>query len=277
VAKSIMPSYIQPLAFIIFRVGICSVLFFIVHKFFIKEKLDKKDWGTIVLCALFGVYLNQSLFFIGIKYTTPIHGALIMIATPILVLVLSRLIAKEPPSLLKTIGIILGACGAACLILFGKEITNGTNTMLGDSCILLNAICFALYLVIVKPLMQKYHPFTVVFYTFAVGFIFVLPTGFYQFTQIDWNSFTPQVYWAIAYVVLAATFLAYLLNNIALKHASSSVVGIYIYLQPVIAAGVSLFFTHEKFSSIKIISAVLIFVGVALVNTGDKLSKQKNK
>ncbi|MFM2223834.1 MAG: hypothetical protein RJA07_36 [Bacteroidota bacterium] len=275
IAKSVMPQYVQPLAFIILRVGVSTVLFFLVHRAFIRQRVNKADLGKLLLCAVFGVYLNQTLFFEGIKYTTPIHGSLIMIATPILVLILSRIIAKEPPSILKTIGIVLGALGAATLILFGKELTSGTNTVLGDSLVLLNAICFALYLVMVKPLMRKYHPLTVVLWIFALGFIFVLPTGIYQFTKIEWHTFTFNVWMAVASVVIGATFFVYLLNNIALKHASASVVGIYIYLQPLVAASVSLAFGKEHFSSIKIISAILIFTGVALVNTGDKLIKQK--
>jgi drug/metabolite transporter (DMT)-like permease len=200
-----------------------------------------------------------------------------MIATPILVLILSRIIAKEPPSILKTSGIALGALGAATLILFGKELTSGTNTLLGDTFVLLNAICFALYLVMVKPLMHKYHPLTVVLWIFALGSIFVLPTGIYQFSKIEWSTFTFNVWLAVASVVMGATFIVYLLNSVALKHASASVVSIYMYLQPLVAAAVSLAFGKEEFSFIKIISAILIFTGVALVNTGDKLSTQKNK
>ncbi|MEN9523360.1 MAG: hypothetical protein RL065_1737 [Bacteroidota bacterium] len=272
-----MPSYIQPLAFIILRVGVSTLLFFAVHRLFIRERVEKKDLGKLLLCALFGVYLNQTLFFQGIKFTTPIHGSLIMIATPILVLILSRIIAKEPPSILKTIGIILGASGAATLILFGKELTSGTNTLLGDTFVLLNAICFALYLVIVKPLMKKYHPLTVVLWIFALGSIFVLPTGVYQFSQIQWNTFTIGVWIAVASVVIGATFIVYLLNSYALKHASASVVSIYMYFQPLVAAAVSLWFGKDDFSSVKIISAILIFTGVALVNTGDKISKKQIK
>jgi drug/metabolite transporter (DMT)-like permease len=269
-----MPKYIEPLAFIVLRVGVSLILFYLVHKVFIKEKVEKKDYRKLLLCAIFGVYLNQSLFFIGIKYTTPIHGALIMIATPILVLILTRIIAKESFNLLKSIGIACGAVGALTLILGGKEICGGVNTLLGDSLVFINACCFAIYLVMVKPLMQKYHPITVVLWTFTFGFIFALPTGTYQLTQIEWNSFTPMVWWAVASVVIGATFLVYLLNNIALKNASAAVVGIYIYVQPIVAASVSIYFGKEHFTFIKLISATMIFAGVYFVNHG---SLQRNK
>ena len=275
IAKSVMPKFIQPLAFILLRVSVSLGLFFLVHKFFIKEKVDRKDVPKLLLCGFFGVYANQSLFFMGIKLTTPIHGALIMIATPILVLILTRIIAKEPPNISKTIGIILGAIGAFLLVLGGKEITGGTNTLLGDSFVFINACCFAIYLVMVRPFMQKYHPLTVVLWVFASGFIFVLPTSIYQFSFIEWNTFSANVWWAVASVVLGATFLVYLLNNIALKYASASVVGIYIYVQPIVAALVSLYFAKENFNWIKIISAILIFTGVYFVNSGS-VKKQKN-
>ena len=276
VAKSVMPKYIEPLAFIVLRVGVSLILFFFIQHFFIKEKIERKDLGKLLLCGIFGVYLNQSLFFIGIKYTTPIHGALIMIATPILVMISTRIIAKESVNWLKSVGIVCGAVGALLLIVGGKEIASGVNTLLGDSLVFINACCFAAYLVIVKPFMKKYHPITVVFWVFALGFLFVLPTGFFDLMKIDWNGFSPTTWWAVGSVVLVATFLVYILNNIALKHASAAVVGIYIYVQPIVAALVSIAFGKEQLNAIKIISAVLIFVGVFLVNRGATLlAKQK--
>jgi drug/metabolite transporter (DMT)-like permease len=275
VAKSVMPAFIEPLGFIVIRVGVSMLLFTAMHFLFIREKVDTKDFPLLMLCALFGVALNQSLFFIGIKYTTPIHGSLIMIATPILVLIFSRLVAREKVNKLKTIGILLGASGALVLVLFGKTIVAGVNTPLGDLFIFLNATCYAIYLVIVKKLMNKYNPFTVVKWIFIFGFIFVLPFGWNQFSQIQWHTFTTPVWIAVASVVLGATFIAYLFNNIALRHASPSVVGIYIYLQPLVAAAVAIYFGKDVLSPIKLVAALLIFVGVYLVSKPDKKTNPK--
>jgi drug/metabolite transporter (DMT)-like permease len=194
-----------------------------------------------------------------------------MIATPILVLIVSRLLSKEELSWQKTAGIIMGATGALLLIVSGKKIAEGVNTPLGDTFIFINAASYAAYLVIVKPLMMKYNPLTVISWVFLFGFIFVLPVGYNQFSDIQWHTFTPAVWWAVVSVVIGATFLAYLFNIIALKHSSPAVAGIYIYLQPIIATLVAVWFGKDELSWPKILSAVLIFTGVYLVS----FSKQK--
>jgi drug/metabolite transporter (DMT)-like permease len=270
IAKSVMPSFIQPLGFVLIRVGVALILFLSIHLLFIRERVSKSDYWLLFVCALFGVAFNQSLFFSGIKYTTPIHGSLIMIATPILVLIIERILTKRAISIKKNIGIVLGALGAFILVVFGKNIVGGTNTILGDILILLNATCYAIYLVKVKPLMSKYHPFTVVLWIFAIGFWFVLPLGFGELTTVNWASIPTIGWWAIGSVVIGATFIAYLLNTIALRHANSSVVGIYIYIQPVIAALIGIYTGQEAITIIKVLAAVSIFISVFLVSMPEK-------
>ncbi len=275
VAKIPMPKYIEPLGFIVIRAGVSLILFWIIQLLFIREKIMKRDVPLLILCGLLGVAVNQSLFFMGIKFTTPIHGSLIMIATPILVLIVSRLISKEEVSKQKTAGIILGAAGALLLIITGKKISSGVNTPLGDTFIFINAASYAAYLVIVKPLMVKYNPLTVIAWVFLFGFIFVLPVGYGEFSQIQWHTFPAEVWWAVASVVLGATFLAYLFNIIALKHSSPSVAGIYIYMQPIIATLVAVWFGKDELSWPKVISAVFIFTGVYLVSFSSNKSNKK--
>ena len=78
IAKTIMPSLIKPLVFIIVRVAVSLGLFFLVAPFFTKEKVERRDFPLLALCGLFGVAINQMLFFKGLSLTTPINGAIIM-------------------------------------------------------------------------------------------------------------------------------------------------------------------------------------------------------
>jgi drug/metabolite transporter (DMT)-like permease len=182
--------------------------------------------------------------------------------------------AREKVNWMKTSGIALGAAGAFVLVLFGRKLDAGVNTPLGDTLVFLNATCYAIYLVIVKPLMHKYHPITIVKWTFLFGFILVLPLGWGQFRAIEWNSFDNSVWAAVASVVLGATFLVYLLNNIALRHASPAVVGIYIYVQPVVAALVALYFAKDDLNWVKVLASLLIFTGVYLVGRKDAVDTE---
>lgn len=266
IAKDVVPHYIQPFGAIVIRVSVSLVLFLFVHSFFIKEKIKRKDIPLLIACGFFGVAINQLLFFKGLSITTPIHAALIMTTTPIIVLVLSGLLKDERITPLKIIGILIGICGALVITIFGKEISFSTSTAEGDIYIMLNAASYAVYLVIVKPLMRQYHPITIIKWVFLFGWIFVMPVGWGQFHSIVWNSFSPSIWYELSFIVIATTFFAYLFNILALKNADPSLAGIYIYIQPALATIFAMILGKDDLSGIKILAMILIFAGVYLVS-----------
>ncbi len=269
IAKQVMPEFIKPFGFIVIRVIPATVLFFLEAFLIPSEKIKKKDRNTILLCALFGVAINQLLFFKGLSLTSPINGALIMTTNPVLVLLMAAIILKEPVGWIKYIGITLGIAGAMLLILLGKNFNlQGGNTE-GDLYIFLNSVSFAIFIILVKPLMLHYHPITVMKWTFFFGALMVLPFGFNEVTAVAWSSLTFNLWLCILFVIVAVTFVAYLMNVFALRHLSPSVVSIYIYFQPVFATLISMALGEASPGWLHLASAVLIFTGVYLV------SKQK--
>ena len=270
ITKLVMPEYIKPFGFIFFRCSITTTLFFILHYFWLKEKIERKDFFLLAICGIFGVVINQEMFFLGLSITTPINAALIMIMTPILVFVISFFLSHEKASWQKILGLVLGLSGAL-VILAGRGFNFSSETMLGDLFILINATSYAIYLVIVRPLMKKYHPLTVIKWVFFFGLFPVLVFGYHQFTQIQWHTFSAQIWLAIAFVIICTTFFAYLLNMLALREVHSSVVGAYIYLQPILATLISISLGKDEITFEKILSALLIFSGVYLVSFSDKI------
>lgn len=275
VTKLVMPEYIKPFGFIFFRVSITTTLFFILHYFWLKEKIEKRDLFLLAICGIFGVVINQEMFFLGLSITTPINAALIMIMTPILVFVISFFLAHEKASWQKILGLVLGFSGAL-VILAGRGFNFSSETLLGDLFILINATSYAIYLVIVRPLMKKYHPLTVIKWVFFFGLFPVLVFGYNQFNEIMWSTFTTQTWLVVAFVIICTTFLAYLLNMLALREVHSSVVGAYIYLQPILATLISISLGKDEITFEKILSALLIFSGVYLVSFSGKI-KMFNK
>lgn len=268
VAKQVMPRLIQPLGFIFIRVSVVTALFwlsvFAGSKY--RAKIQRKDWKILVLGGLFGVGLNQMLFFMGINLTFPIHGALIMMSTPLLITLISTFVLKEKIGIDKTIGLLLGIGGAILLMSAGKEITITGNSALGDLFVLLNATSYAIYLVIIKPLMQRYRPIIVIRWVFFFGLLIVLPFGLRQFLSIDWSAFHAGDYLCVAFIVICVTFFTYLWNTYALRHLSPSTAGAYIYMQPVCAAIISVIVTGETLTPVKLLATALIFTGVYMVN-----------
>jgi drug/metabolite transporter (DMT)-like permease len=267
IAKVVLDQeYMQPLGFILLRVISGVLLFHLFHLLFVREKIKKSDWWLFLLCGLFGVAINQMFFFLGLKKTTPINASLIMTTTPILVLVISALMIGERITLRKVLGIITGAAGAILLISYGQQVAFKKEGLIGDLFVLTNATSYGIYLVIVKTLMRRYHPITVVKWVFTFGVLFVIPFGGSDLFATEWGSFPAYIWLAIAFVLLFTTFIAYLFNAYALVTVNPSVVSIYIYLQPLFATAIALLMAQDQLDWIKIVSAVLIFIGVYLVS-----------
>lgn len=270
IAKEVMPEYISPFGFIFCRVLGALLLFWMLSLWMKKEKIEKKDWKVLLLCGLFGVAGNQLMFFYGLNLTTPINAAIIMTSNPILVLIMAASLIGERITPKKVSGIFLGLAGAAGLILHGNQLSVSEDHFVGDLFIFLNATSYAIYLVLVKPLMYKYEATTVIKWVFLFGFFIVTPFGFNEFLTIEWANFTPSIWWAFIFVVVGTTFLAYLFNIYGLKQLNPSVVSTYIYSQPLIATVVALIMQQDEIDAIKIISATLIFIGVYLVSIRKK-------
>ncbi|RBN49868.1 DMT family transporter [Flavobacterium psychrolimnae] len=265
IAKDVMPLYIDAYGFILLRVGGSVLLFWLVWLFMPKEKIAINDFPRIIAAAFFGVAFNMLTFFKGLSLTSPISAAVIMVSTPMIVLTLSAIIMKERMQKRMVFGIILGLIGTAFLILYGKSIGSATNAGLGNFLVLINAISYGFYLIIVKKLMDKYNAFTFVKWIYLFGFIMVLPFGWSQFQTVNWALVPMDICWKIGFVVVFSTFLTYLLNLLSMKELKPTTVAVFIYLQPLFATIFAISLGKDELSLVKIGSAILIFVGVHLV------------
>ena len=270
IAKDVMPEHIQPSGFILLRVIGGSILFFLTYFFLVKERVKKKDFFRLMLCGLFGVAINQLFFFEGLNLTTPINAAIIMTISPVLVIITSAIIIKEKITVRKIIGIFLGLIGACILILNSGDISFENDFFTGNILVLINATSYAIYLVLVKTLMKRYNPITVMFYVFIFGLIFVLPFGIDEIQKIDLTTFNEEIYLKIGFVVICTTFIAYMFNAFALKSLNPSVVSVYIYLQPLLASLIAIALNSDSLSLVKILSAIFIFSAVFLVSIPSK-------
>lgn len=275
IAREVMGgAFLNPLGFILLRISAALVLFFFFHNWFIRERVEKKDYFLLALCGLFGVAINQTFFFSGLKLTSPINASLIMTTTPMLVLLASAVLLKERITAGRLLGILTGASGAILLIINGRNVDLSGTAWLGNLLVFVNASSYGIYLVLVKPLMEKYHPITVTRWVFFFGFLFVFPVGIRQLWEAPWGDFTPYIWLAVLYVLVFTTFFAYLLNAFALSKVNPSIVSIYIYLQPLLAVIIALGLGKDQLTPVKWFSGALIFTGVYLASSapGKKLS-----
>lgn len=276
IAKGVMPNKIGPSAFVFLRVSGAVLLFWII-KSFIKEKVKKKDMFRLVLCGLLGVTTNQLLLFHGLNLTSPIDASIIITFIPAMALIFSAILLKEKITTNKVLGITIGGIGAVFLVWYGKS-SGGNSSSLGNLLVFINASSYAMYLVLVKPLMKTYNGITIIAWVFLFGFIFMFPFGIKDFIATDFSVFTINTYLAVTFVVIGVTFLAYLFNIYALKYVSAAVTGSYTYIQPAISFIMVSIYTFllndnqyaQDINLVKILSCVMVVSGVYLISLKPK-------
>jgi len=258
--------HIMPFGFIVLRVTFAGALFWLLSLITSSKKIDTKDFPQLIKAAFFGVALNMLTFFKGLQYTTPINGSVIMITVPIIVLILSTILLNEKINKTKVFGISLGLFGALILSLYGQRNENGNNILLGNFLIFINALSYSYYLILIKKLTNKYHPFDFIKWLFLFGSLMVLPFGFYELTLVDWISLPAYIWFSIVFVIVFATFGTYILNPLALTNLKATTVSTFLYLQPIFAGIFAILMGSDRLDSIKVSAALLIFIGVYLVS-----------
>jgi drug/metabolite transporter (DMT)-like permease len=272
IAKDLMPTYIKPFGLVMLRISGALLLFWVLSFFSKQESLEKGDLKKMMLLALFGVAVNQAFFIYGLSLTKPINSAIIMVSNPIAVMLFTIIVFKEQLTALKLTGLGFGVIGAVTLLLFKANggFAIGSETIAGDLMTLVNSLSWAVFVVMAKPYMQKYQTVTVMKWIFLFGFLYICPFGMYDLLSVDWASLSSHTLFAMAFVVIATTFLAYLLNTYALKALSSSVVSMYIYLQPFLATIIAIWLGKDELTPLKIVSGILIISGVYLAGRKPK-------
>lgn len=265
IAKIALPAYIEPFGFILLRLAAATGLFWLVALFLPKERIAGRDFRRLLLCALFGTASNMLFFFKGLSMTNPINASVIMTMTPIIVLIAAFFLKSETIQKRKIFGVILGAVGAYLLIT-KDGISLQNDTFIGDLFILLNASTYAIYLVLVKPLMRQYKPFTIIKWVFLFGFIMVIPFGAGELLATNFSVIPVEGWFSVTYVIVGATFTVYLLNVWSLQFVNSSVVGIYIYVQPIVSTFVAVTFREDPLDLPTVMYSLIIMLAVFIVS-----------
>ena len=268
VAKMVMPIYIGSLGLVFLRVLGATIIFWTISLFFKTKPIEKKDRLTILKCGLFGMSINIAAFIAGLDYSTPVNSSILIIISPIFVVILSFFIFKNKINFIKILGIILGFIGAMILILTADSNSSiGRNIPLGNFLFIVNSISYAYYLIIVKPMAEKYDLITLFKWLFLIGLIFNFPLGINQFLDVDWASLPLwEAVLPMVFVVVGTTCMTYFLNGYALSKITSTEVAVFMYLQPIIGILFAIFTKSDTITLIMFGASVLIFTGVYLTS-----------
>ena len=267
VAKVVMPYYVGAFGFIFIRTAGATILFWLLSLFLPKEKIDRSDYLRLFLACLMGMCINMLSFFKGLELSTPVNSGIFATTNPIIILLLSYLFLGEKIGIRKFFGIGMGFAGALLLVLHSPQNTsNASNILAGNILFMINSIFFSGFIIVVKPLSEKYNTVTIMKWLFMMGFLLTFPVTVKEFNQVDWYNMPIDIFWRVAFVILGTTFLTYLLNIYALRNLQASTVGAFAYAQPVIAISYAIYTGNDSLDVLKTVAFVLIMLGVYLVS-----------
>ena len=222
-----------------------------------------REWVHVAGLALCGVVVNQVCFIEGLSRTIPAHSALIMTTIPLWTVAFATLLRRERLTLRRATAIGCGLVGVWTLLRadrFHLEL----DLLPGDLLTLVNAAAYGLFLVVSKRYVAGMDASVATARIFAVGAIGVAAYGMDELVATDLTSL-PGSFWLLAaYAILGATVIAHGLNLWALRRAVSSLVALFIYLQPIVATAVDGFLLGRWPSWRFAVAAVLVFLGVGL-------------
>lgn len=267
VAKMVLASgVIFPFVLVDFRIFGAALLFWITSLFLPAEHVPVKDIIRLFGAGMLGVLFNQGCFIIGVSLTSPGEASLVTTTMPMWVMLLAWLILKEPITLKKAGGIIIGAVGAVILITGVKSDVMGTNPTLGDIIVLCAQFSYALYLTLYRNFIRRYSLVTLMKWMFLSASIVGIPVSIHRLIASEWTAVTVTEWLGILFVVVFGTYVAYICIMIGQKLLRPTLVGMYNYVQPIVATFVGVVLGMEIFTPVKGLAIILIFVGVWLVN-----------
>ena len=259
---------VSPLALVVMRTWGTAAILFAASSLWRprapRRPLSRSELGQLFLYSLLGASLNQIAFLEGLARSTATNASIILVSIPLLTLAFAVILRRERPSVRGLIGIAIGLTGALLLILprGGVDVTSRAAT--GNLLLLLGGSSYALYLVLTRPILTRHDPLRVVSWVFLLAALTVSPFGIGGMSDLVTSGVSATAWASIAYVVIGGTALPYLLNNWALVRVKSSVVAVYILLQPIIAASLGRVFLHEQLGPHTAVAALLIVSGVML-------------
>lgn len=269
IAKSLMPDYFAPMAVTALRMSFAAAAFWATSLFLPQEKVTRKDLFLLFRASFFGIFLNQSSFIMGLSTTSPVDASIIGTTSPLLVMVIAAIFLKEPITLKKAGGVLLGLGGALFLIYSQLNANGGasSSSLLGNLLCLAGSSLYAVYLVMTRNISSRYSSVTLMKWMFLFAALLILPFSWGDIvTSPAFVERAPtEQYLRLFYVLFCATYLTYMLLPMGLKRIRATTVGMYNYLQPFIASMVAIMAGQDHLTWEKPLAGVVIFAGVYLV------------
>lgn len=253
---------IQPFTLAFLRFGIASVLLLPFINFN-KLAIQKKDWWEVFLISFFGITVNISLFFLALKVTSSINAPIIASAAPIFIMLGSMLFLKEHPGPKKIIGGFIGLLGVLLIVLLPVLDKGLDGSVFGNVLLFIATLGSVHHGIVLKKLSKVYEPLPLLFWSFLIGTLTFVPLVIWEVSQVGFlTGLTAKGLVGIYFGAFLSSAAAYYLFYYAMRNLLASEVGLFTYLDPVIAIIIAYPLLGEIPNSTFILGSILVFGGI---------------
>jgi len=271
---------IPPIGFNVLRFIGSSIVFTLYYHIFIRDyRFIRENFRQLLVLSVLGNTIMQLTFIIGIDNTTASNASILYQTTPFFVALLTYFIIRDKVTVLTWIGICVSFIGIV-LVLINKENGFGfsSNTFKGDILILVTSLCWSLFTVLAKPLMEKSSMIKVVSVTFVFGTIFLIPFGIPDFMRMDWQAVSYTAWGGVVYSFLLANVLGYIIWFYAVSKVGTVQTAIFSNIVPVLAVIIAAVYLEESITVMQITGGLCIIAGVTLTRlTGNHINKKPDR
>lgn len=268
VCKSLTSStYLSPMGIFLLRSVGAGAIFWLLSLILPHESVARRDLPKIFVASLLGFFLTQLSFLAAIPLITPMESSIMSSLTPIYTMFVAAVAVREPITVKKAGGVLLSLCGVLYLIL-GMKTTGGVqqSSPIGIALMVGNALFFAMYLGIFRPLIERYSVVTFMKWIFLFSTVMSAPFAFEEVIALDYSALPSRWLWELSYLIVLATFVAYYLIPLGQKLIRPTLVSMYSYAQPIIAISISIAVGMDRLTVGRVIATLVVFAGVVIVS-----------
>lgn len=265
---------LSPGTALILRLYPAGMLAIVIVLFTGVRRIAWRDWGRIAIAAFAGNVAYQILAAYGMETVPASWTGLLFGLEPVFIALFAVLFAGDRLSGWLVAGIAVSILGTATLMLGSTLLPAADVGLLGLALVILSTMGWGIYTVVIRPVSLKYGAFPVA--CLALGFA-ALPTVVFATPELPATvaSLNSTQWLAVAFVVVFGTFLATAAWNYALGHMDSSTAGIFLYVQPVVAAIGGITLLGEFITWPLLAGGALIILGVAIAQFGPALRRRR--
>lgn len=245
-------------------------------KFKNNFKVVKQNFNILLILGILGTITFNTLVYIGLKYTLVINGSLLNTLIPVFIVLISLTFKIEKFTILKLMGVLTSFFGAVYIIFDGdlNKIAR-IQVNIGDIWIIVAMLVWAVYTIILKNKPRELDSVTFLFTSILLGLPFLFPFFIWEILHYGFPEINSNILLTFIFYGTFPSIISYLIWNNGVKEIGATNAGVYTYLLPVFGITLSIIFLNETFLVYHLLGAILILIGIFLVNRKNS-SKEAN-